>query len=75
MNNGLQEKIDQYLQTYELRANHDNTEIIDRFGIYRGVYDIVDESNIEDDGRITIVFHSGTDDGDTEIIPSLVIHF
>jgi hypothetical protein len=73
-NNQLKNSIYKYLSTYNLFADFDTNKIYDENGVQKGIYDIENSSNIEDDGRILISFYEDSDTNLT-IIPTLILHF
>jgi hypothetical protein len=72
--NRLQDTIDKYLQTYKMTANHTTNKVYDEDGNEQGIYDILNHSDGEDDGKIHIGFHVAMDK-DLTLIPTLVIRF
>ena len=70
----LQDAIDKYLLTYKMSADHTTNKVYDEDGNEQGVYDILDHSDGEDDGKVRIGFHVAMDK-DLTLIPTLVLHF
>jgi hypothetical protein len=72
--NNLQERINDYLASYNLYANHHNNRVYDSSGTERGIYDIKDREDGETSGKVHIAFHVANNE-DLEIIPTLILNF
>ena len=73
-NNQLKNSIDKYLDTYNLYADHTTGKVYDEKGTEKGVFDLKEHSDGDDDGRIHVAFHVDQEP-DLAIIPTLIIHF
>ena len=70
----LQDAIDKYLLTYKMSADHTTGKVYDENGAEQGVYDFLEHSEGDDDGRMHIAFHVALEP-ELTIIPTLVVHF